>query len=175
MLNASVASVRCLVPALLVGGLLLTSSSLAVPGGAGKADRILVVKSERTLTLLRAGKPLKTYAVALGGSPEGDKHCEGDSRTPEGVYRIDFKKRNSQYHRALHVSYPDATDVAEARKRGCSPGGDIMIHGLGTGFAWMGKAHTLSDWTLGCIAVTNEEIEEIWAAVDAGIAVEIRP
>lgn len=155
---------------------------LAAPGGTrgaaaslGKADRILVVKSERKLTLLHGGKPLKTYLVALGGSPVGDKECQGDSRTPEGIYRIDFKKKNSQFHRALHVSYPDARDVAEARTRGCPPGGDIMIHGLGPGFAKLGALHRLSDWTLGCIAVTNEEIEEIWAAVDAGTVVEIRP
>jgi murein L,D-transpeptidase YafK len=140
-----------------------------------KADRILVVKSERKLTLLRDGKPLKSYLVALGGVPVGDKKCQGDSRTPEGVYRIDFKKKDSQFHRALHVSYPDARDVAEARKRGCPPGGDIMIHGLASSFAKIGALHRLSDWTLGCIAVTNEEIEEIWAAVDTGTTVEIRP
>jgi murein L,D-transpeptidase YafK len=140
-----------------------------------KADRILVVKSERRLTLLRDGKPLKSYLVALGGAPVGDKQCQGDSRTPEGVYRIDFKKKDSQFHRALHVSYPDDRDVAEARKRGCPPGGDIMIHGLAPSFAKVGALHRLSDWTLGCIAVTNEEIEEIWAAVDTGTTVEIRP
>jgi len=140
-----------------------------------KADRILVVKSERKLTLLRGGRPLKTYLVALGGEPAGDKECQGDNRTPEGVYRIDFKKKDSQFHRALHVSYPDAGDVAAARKKGCAPGGDIMIHGLAPGFARLGALHRLSDWTLGCIAVTNEEIEEIWSSVDAGTVVEIRP
>lgn len=159
--------------AALVGSLALAPS--AKPASLGKADRILIVKSERKLTLLRNGKPLKTYLVALGGEPVGDKHCQGDNRTPEGIYRIDFKKWNSQFHHALHVSYPDAGDAAEAKRRGCAPGGDIMIHGLGPRFAFLGALHRASDWTLGCIAVTNEEIDEIWAAVDAGTAVEIRP
>ena len=157
---------------------LLGSLALIVSGetaNLGKADRILVVKSERKLTLLRDGRPLKTYLVALGGEPVGDKHCQGDNRTPEGVYRVDFKKWNSQFHHALHVSYPDAGDRAEAKRRGCTPGGDIMIHGLGPRFAFLGALHRASDWTLGCIAVTNEEIDEIWAAVDAGTVVEIRP
>ncbi len=157
---------------------LLGSFMLSTPGEAaplGKADRILIVKSERKLTLLRDGRSLKTYLVALGGEPVGDKHCQGDNRTPEGTYRIDFKKWNSQFHHALHVSYPDASDVAEAKRRGCRPGGDIMIHGLAPSFAKIGALHRLSDWTLGCIAVTNEEIEEIWAAVEVGTAVEIRP
>lgn len=159
--------------AALLGSLALSTSG--EPASLGKADRILVVKSERRLTLLRAGKPLKNYLVALGGEPIGDKHCQGDNRTPEGIYRIDFKKWNSQYYHALHVSYPDASDVAEAKKLGCSPGGDIMIHGLRAGFARFGALHRLSDWTLGCIAVTNEEMDEIWAAVDPGTVVEIRP
>jgi murein L,D-transpeptidase YafK len=165
----------------LVAAVLGSLALFAVWSGGGeaaslpKADRILVVKSERKLTLLRDGKPLKNYFVALGGAPVGDKQCQGDSRTPEGIYRIDFKKKDSLYHRALRVSYPNAQDVAEARKRGCPPGGDIMIHGLAPSFAKVGALHRLSDWTLGCIAVTNEEIDEIWAAVDTGTTVEIRP
>jgi murein L,D-transpeptidase YafK len=158
--------------------ILLGSLALAMPGepaALGKADRILVLKSERKLTLLRDGKPLKTYLVALGGEPVGDKHCQGDNRTPEGVYRVDFKKWSSQFHHALHVSYPSAADVAEAKRLGCAPGGDIMIHGLGPRFARFGRLHRIYDWTLGCIAVTDEEIDEIWTAVDTGTVVEIRP
>lgn len=162
---------RLALPALFALG--LAASAPAAP--LGKADRILILKAERKLTLYHAGRPLKTYLVALGGSPEGDKQCEGDSRTPEGTYRIDLKNRASRFHRSLRVSYPDATDRAEARKRGCSPGGDIFIHGLGKDFAFLGKLHRARDWTLGCVAVTNEEIEEIWAAVDVGTVVEIRP
>jgi murein L,D-transpeptidase YafK len=166
----------------LILGAALAALALAACAGAHgeaaslpKADRILVVKSERKLTLLRGGKPLKTYLVALGGEPAGDKHCQGDNRTPEGIYRIDFKKWNSQFHHALHVSYPDGADMAEAKRRGCAPGGDVMIHGLAPSFAKLGALHRLSDWTQGCIAVTNGEIDEIWAAVDAGTVVEIRP
>lgn len=159
------------IPALL-GVLALAASA---PAEMGKADRILILKSERKLTLYREGRPLKTYLVALGGSPVGDKQCQGDQRTPEGTYRIELKNRASRFHLSLRVSYPDTTDRAEARKRGCSPGGDIMIHGLGKSFAYLGKLHRTTDWTLGCVAVTNEEIEEIWAAVDVGTAVEIRP
>lgn len=158
-------------PALL-GVLTLAASA---PAAAEKADRILILKAERKLTLYRQGRPLKTYLVALGGSPEGDKHCQGDQRTPEGTYRIDLKNRASRYHLSLRISYPDASDRAEARRRGCSPGGDIFIHGLGKGFAYLGRLHRTTDWTLGCVAVTNEEIEEIWGAVEVGTKVEIRP
>jgi murein L,D-transpeptidase YafK len=165
---------RLWIPTLL-GVLALAASAPAEPAALGKADRILILKSERKLTLFRDGRPLKSYLVALGGSPVGDKQCQGDQRTPEGTYRIELKNQASRFRRSLRVSYPDATDRAEARKRGCSPGGDIMIHGLGKEFAHLGKLHRATDWTLGCIAVTNAEIEEIWAAVDVGTAVEIRP
>ncbi|HWN41996.1 MAG TPA: L,D-transpeptidase family protein [Thermoanaerobaculia bacterium] len=164
---------RLWIPTLL-GVLALVASAPAEPASLGKADRILILKSERKLTLYREDKPLKTYLVALGGSPIGDKQCQGDQRTP-GIYRIELKNQASRFHLSLRVSYPDATDKADARKRGCSPGGDIMIHGLGKSFAHLGKLHRATDWTLGCVAVTNEEIEEIWAAVDVGTAVEIRP
>lgn len=150
-------------------------SGTAEPATLEKADRIVILKAERQLTLYRGDKPLKTYGVALGGSPEGDKQCQGDQRTPEGTYRIDLKNRASRFHLSLRISYPDATDRAEARRRGCPPGGDIFIHGLGKGFAYLGSLHTATDWTLGCIAVTNEEIEEIWGAVEVGTVVEIRP
>jgi murein L,D-transpeptidase YafK len=162
---------RLVLPTFL-GVLALAASAPAAPE---KADRILILKSERKLTLYREGRPLKTYLVALGGSPVGDKHCQGDQRTPEGTYRIDLKNQASRYHLSLRVSYPDATDRVVARRRGCSPGGDIFIHGLGKGFAYLGKLHRATDWTLGCVAVTNVEIEEIWKAVEVGTVVEIRP
>jgi murein L,D-transpeptidase YafK len=146
----------------------------ALPPGA-VADRVVVDKSERTLRLVRRSRPLKTYAIALGREPVGDKQQEGDGRTPEGIYRIDFHKRDSAYHRALHISYPNAADVRAARRRGVSPGGDIMIHGLPNGSSAIGRLHLQSDWTAGCIAVTNEEIEEIWRAVPDGTIVEILP
>jgi murein L,D-transpeptidase YafK len=140
-----------------------------------RPDRILIEKAERRLTLLRGDRALKVYRVALGGSPAGDKQCQGDNRTPEGVYRISGRNPHSAYHRSLRISYPDAKDRAEAKRRGCSPGGDIYIHGLPNGRGAIGGAHRLRDWTLGCIAVTDPEIEEIWRLVPDGTAVEIRP
>lgn len=139
------------------------------------ADRIVIVKSSRTMTLLNAGKVLKTYKVALGGSPTGGKERQGDEKTPEGEYKIDSRNSHSQFHLALHVSYPNAADRERARRLGVDPGGDIMIHGLPQAWAWLGAAHRQRDWTLGCIAVTNQEIEEIWQLVPVGTAVEIRP
>ena len=159
--------------------LLLAALCLAAtprqPGKRLHADRILVEKSQRHLTLLWKGAPVKTYRVALGSKPAGRKQCQGDNRTPEGLYRIDARNGASHYHRALHVSYPNAQDLANARRLRCAPGGDIMIHGLPNGYGWLGASHRLHDWTLGCIAVTDAEIEEIWDAVPNGTVVEIRP
>ena len=140
-----------------------------------KADRIVVLKSERKLMLLHDGQAFKTYKVALGGEPVGPKMQRGDHKTPEGTYIIDRRNSHSQYHRALHVSYPDAQDAARARKLRVSPGGDIMIHGLPNGMGWVGSAHLARDWTDGCIAVTDDEIEEIWKLVPDGTPVQIKP
>lgn len=139
------------------------------------ADRVLVEKAARRLTLLREGAPLKTYRVALGGSPNGPKEEEGDQRTPEGTYVIDFHKADSDYHRALHISYPEPHDVERAAARGVAPGGDIMVHGIRNGRGWIGALHRRTDWTAGCIAVTDFEIDEIWRAVEDGTPIEIRP
>ena len=113
--------------------------------------------------------------MALGRSPAGHKQEEGDQRTPEGLYVIDFHKADSDFHRALHISYPNADDIAQARRRGIPPGGDIMIHGLPNGMAWIGRAHLAQDWTAGCIAVTDAEIDEIWQLIPDGTPIEIRP
>ena len=140
-----------------------------------QADRIVVLKSERTLTLMHDGKPFRTYKVALGGQPLGPKTQRGDHKTPEGTYIIDRRNSHSQFHRALHVSYPNADDVARARKLHVAPGGDIMIHGLPNGMGWVGSAHLARDWTDGCLAVTDKEIDEIWKLVPDGTPVEIKP
>jgi murein L,D-transpeptidase YafK len=140
-----------------------------------QADRIVIVKSERTMTLLRHGKVLKAYRVALGREPRGPKTRHGDNRTPEGLYTIDSRNAHSQFHLALHISYPNATDRAHARKSGVDPGGDIMIHGLPPAYAFLGARHSQTDWTFGCIAVTDAEIEEIWSLVPVGTTVEIKP
>lgn len=159
------------VAVLAVLGLAAATPALALP----KVDRILIEKAERRLSLLAGGRTLRVYRVALGPSPVGDKTCQGDGRTPEGTYRISGRNRHSAYHRSLRISYPDASDRAAARKAGCNPGGDIFIHGLPNGHDSIGAAHRLRDWTLGCIAVTSDEIEEIWKRVADGTTVEIRP
>lgn len=140
-----------------------------------EADKIVIVKSARTMTLLSGGKMLKTYKVALGGVPVGPKRVEGDHKTPEGNYVIDAKNAHSRFHLALHISYPSAADTETARKLGLRPGGAIMIHGLPASFAYLGALHRQTDWTDGCVAVTDAEIEEIWRLVPVGTRVEIRP
>lgn len=140
-----------------------------------KADKVIVKKSERKLVLLKQDKILKEYTIALGFEPKGHKTQEGDGKTPEGVYKIDSRNPHSQFHRSLHITYPNQEDRKAASAQCVSPGCEIRIHGLGKGFGFVGAAHTLRDWTLGCIAVTNEEIEEIWEAVPNGTPIEILP
>jgi murein L,D-transpeptidase YafK len=139
------------------------------------ADRVLVEKSARRLTLLWNGSVLKSYRIALGRTPVGPKEYEGDQRTPEGVYSIDFHKPDSDYHLALHISYPEQRDIDRAGAQGLSAGSDIMIHGLPNGRGWIGRFHQRRDWTAGCVAVADFEIEEIYRAVADGTPVEIRP
>lgn len=140
-----------------------------------KADRIVIVKSTRTLTLMSRGQVLKTYRVALGGDPVGPKEKAGDKKTPEGEYVIDSKNAQSRFHLALHISYPNAADGERARKLGAKPGGGVEIHGLESKYAWVGSLQRYVNWTAGCIAVTNQEIEEIWPLVAIGTPVEIQP
>jgi murein L,D-transpeptidase YafK len=140
-----------------------------------RVSRVVILKSVRELRLMDGDKVLKTYKVALGPHPVGPKQKQGDGKTPEGVYTISGRNINSAYHRSLRVSYPSGEDVARAKKAGVDPGGDIFIHGLPKAYAWLGEAHRMHDWTLGCIAVTNDEIEEIWRAVPNGTTVEIKP
>lgn len=139
------------------------------------ADSVRLEKAARRLTLFRGSTELKSYAVSLGSQPRGAKEQEGDGRTPEGRYTVDFHKADSAFHRALHISYPNPADREHARKLGVSPGGDIMIHGLPNGRAWVGRLHRLRDWTKGCIAVTDPEIEEMYRAVPDGTPIEIVP
>ena len=145
------------------------------PAAAEKADSILILKKDHVLELLAGGKVIRTYKVALGRGGSAAKEREGDGRTPEGHYIIDSRNEASHYHKALHISYPNADDNKRAAKLGVSPGGAIMIHGLPNGMGWIGAAHRLYDWTLGCIAVTDAEIDEIWNLVPVGTPVEIRP
>ena len=142
---------------------------------AAAADSIVVHKARRTLTLYNGGQVLRRYLVALGRTPIGAKRRQGDGKTPEGEYTIIGRNRYSSYHRSLRISYPNAADQAYARRAGVSAGGDIVIHGLPNGMGEVGAAHRESDWTEGCIAVTNEEIEEIWRLVPDGTPIRIEP
>jgi murein L,D-transpeptidase YafK len=139
------------------------------------ADKVVVLKKERTLQLLSQGKVIKTYKVALGGDPVGAKTQRGDHKTPEGLYVLDSRNAHSKFYKSIHISYPSARDRAAAKQNGVSPGGDVFVHGLPNGYGWVGAEHRAKDWTDGCIAVTNQEIDEIWLAVAEGTPIEIRP
>lgn len=140
-----------------------------------KADRMVVRKKMRKLALYREDDMLAEYAIALGAAPVGHKKKEGDERTPEGEYVIDWRNEKSGYYKSLHISYPNKEDEANARARGESPGGLIMIHGQKNRFGWLAPLTQRSDWTDGCIAVTNSEMEEIWRSVDDGTPILIEP
>ena len=159
----------------LAGGVTDTvwSGGPPLPPGA-KADRVLVLKGQRKLMLLNEGRVLKTYTIVLGDDPKGHKQREGDERTPEGNYMIDYRNSRSVAHLSLHISYPNEVDKARAKAAGVPPGGHIMIHGILNGYGWIGPLHRLFDWTDGCIAVTNGEMDEIWRAVPNGTPIEIR-
>jgi murein L,D-transpeptidase YafK len=170
--------------ALLMGlGVLAALVALAVwahlprtplPAGA-RADLLVLEKGERRLSVYSQGALLRSYRVALGRNPVGPKRREGDRRTPEGRYLVDRHRPGSGYHRALHLSYPSSADTARARAAGVAPGGDVMIHGLRNGLGWIGRAHLLMDWTYGCIALSDPEIDELYRIVADGTPIELRP
>ena len=148
-------------------------SPVEAPYAAAPVDFVLVRKSARQLVLFANGRAIRTYAgIQLGDAPVGPKHFEGDERTPEGRYRIDYRNPHSAYHLSLHISYPDAQDRAFASARGYSPGGAIFIHGQPNALP---AGRVEGDWTDGCIALSNAEIEEVWAAVPDGTPIEIAP
>jgi len=145
--------------------------SAAVPGAdIGRADKVFVDKSERRLDLMRDGGVIASFPVMLGFNPGGLKTQQGDGRTPEGDYVLDWRNPQSRFHLSLHVSYPNAEDKAQAASRGVSPGGDIFIHGTPGWYAMVG-----GDWTLGCIAVANADMDVIWKAVPDGTPITIQP
>jgi murein L,D-transpeptidase YafK len=140
-----------------------------------QADKILVVKSERKLHLLKAGRVLKTFDISLGLVPVGPKQREGDFRTPEGVYYLDARNADSDYFLSIKVSYPNAADVARARAQGVEPGGQIMIHGLPNQPKYDARRYHGWDWTDGCIAVSNSDMVDIWLMTGEATPIEIRP
>ncbi|MCS7203508.1 MAG: L,D-transpeptidase family protein [Thermodesulfovibrio sp.] len=140
-----------------------------------QADLVVVIKSKRILLLMNEGKILKVYKVALGKNPVGHKIEQGDGKTPEGIYYIVGRNANSNFYKSLKISYPNEKDYEKALKLGVNPGGGIMIHGLSKKVEYLGKYHIIEDWTEGCIAVTNEEIDEIWSMVPDGTPIYIQP
>lgn len=138
-------------------------------------DKIVVYKSKRELLAYTNGQLLKTYKISLGSQPIGNKEFEGDKKTPEGFYYINDKNPNSGYHKNLGISYPNKNDIENAKRLGKLTGGDVKIHGLRNTNAYIGKFHRWQDWTLGCIAVTDEEIDELYNAVKIGTRIEIKP
>ena len=134
-----------------------------------------LLKAERRLLLFRGEQLLAAYRVALGSQPEGAKERRGDGRTPEGRYVLDWRHDASKFHRQIHISYPSPRDRSRAAAAGVSPGGGIMIHGLPNGLGDIGADHAAGDWTNGCIAVTNQEMDEIWQAAPDGTPIEILP
>ncbi|MEK1868533.1 MAG: L,D-transpeptidase family protein [Ensifer adhaerens] len=160
--------------------LALVAATLVVSGGfpaaaADSADRVVVHKERRLLQLLQGGQVIREYTVALGGNPIGHKRQEGDQRTPEGLYSLDWRNPGSGYYKSIHVSYPAPADVSAAAANGVDPGGMIMIHGQPNYFGWLAFLTQRFDWTNGCIAVTNAEMEEIWAMVPNNTPIEIKP
>jgi murein L,D-transpeptidase YafK len=157
-------------------GVLLTafvSSALAIP--QQKATRVLVLKNEHKMQLFSGETVIKTYTVALGRGGLAPKQRQGDHLTPQGLYQIDRRNQDSRFYLALHISYPNEIDRERARKLGVAPGGDIMIHGIANGLGWLGSMQHMVDWTNGCIAVTDAEMDEIWLLVPEGTPIEIRP
>lgn len=140
-----------------------------------EVDQIVVNKSKRELVLLMKGKVVRTYQVALGKNPVGAKERQGDKKTPEGDYTISGRNPASAFHKSLRISYPNAGDRERARRQGYDPGGHIMIHGLPNGQGSIGGLHRQADWTDGCIALTDEEIEEVWRLVPNGTPIRIDP
>jgi len=141
----------------------------------GPADKVLVLKSQHQMLLLRDGRELCRFSIALGRGPAGAKKRAGDHKTPEGSYILDSKNPNSSFHRAMHVSYPNAADRERAAREGLDPGGLIMVHGIKNGFGWLGRLHRMVDWTDGCIALTDAEMDQFYSLVPQGTPIEIRP
>ena len=157
----------------------ILSSLLIFPAASCLAqetiDLVKVDKSARTLSITSRGKEVAKFHVVLGGSPVGHKHREGDERTPEGRYVLDQRNATSRFFRSLHVSYPNEVDKERARAAGLNPGGDIMIHGQKNGLGWLSRLSQRRDWTDGCIALSNKDMQVVWDRVRVPTPIEISP
>lgn len=161
--------------ALLAVALLWASRPAATVPRGTHADLLVVHKSARRLVVYAHGSVVRSYAIALGHNPVGPKRHAGDHRTPEGWYVIDEHNPNSAFHRSLHLSYPSARDAARAHRAGYAPGGDVMIHGTRNGAGWLARLRRPADWTDGCIAVSDAEMDELYALVPDGTPIDVRP
>ncbi|WP_245568361.1 L,D-transpeptidase family protein [Ferrimonas futtsuensis] len=139
-----------------------------------QVDLVRVDKSQRQMELLEQGAVVRSYSVAFGANPQGHKQQEGDEKTPEGRYILDYTKEDSSFYRAMHIDYPNAQDRAAAAEHGVSPGGLIMVHGQRNGLGWLAPLTQWFNWTDGCIALTNDEMDEFMALVPVGTPIEIR-
>ncbi len=137
-------------------------------------DSVLVKKSQRKMFLIQDNQIVKQYRISIGSNPKGPKEREGDGRTPEGRYILDFKKEDSSFYKAIHISYPNETDIEKAKKNNVDPGGQIMIHGQQNGYGSLAWFTQRSNWTAGCIAVTDEEMDEIWSLVKVNTPIIIK-
>ncbi len=155
--------------------ILLLSLNVAFAVSSQKADRVLVIKSEHRLILINNGEIFATYNVTFGSNPNGHKQSQGDQKTPEGKYVLDYKNANSDYYKSIHISYPNKKDRENAKRLGVSPGGNIMIHGQLNGWEWAAPIVQLFSWTDGCIALSNKDMDQIWLAIDPGTPIEIWP
>jgi murein L,D-transpeptidase YafK len=140
-----------------------------------KIDKLVVIKSKRTMDVYAGGQIIKTYKISLGRNPTGDKEFEGDKRTPEGQYKINDKNPNSGFYKNLGISYPNEKDIAEATEKKLKPGGEIKIHGIRNGLGFIGKFQRMFDWTAGCIALTDQEVEELYNSIEIGTPITILP
>lgn len=136
---------------------------------------VRVTKSAHSLQLLAGEQVIREFHVVFGKNPKGHKMQEGDEKTPEGAYILDYKKIDSAFHRAIRISYPNAKDIAAAKARGIKPGGQVMIHGQKNGLAWLSFISQRFNWTNGCIALSNEDMDVVWSLVKEGTPIEILP
>jgi murein L,D-transpeptidase YafK len=140
-----------------------------------KVDLVVVNKSQSRLSIIRDGKTIKSYLIAMGDAPNGHKLKEGDQRTPQGRYFLDYKKSDSAFYKSIHISYPNEEDKLRADALGISPGGMIMIHGENPRSTLSPEEAQKYNWTNGCIAVTNKEMDELWRMIEPGTPIEIWP
>ncbi|NLC69764.1 MAG: L,D-transpeptidase family protein [Desulfuromonadaceae bacterium] len=160
---------------ILIAAILSFLPALSYGSNLPEADLVVVYKSTRTMALIKDGLPFREYSISLGENPLGHKIKEGDKRTPEGEYLLDWRRDNDFYHRSIHISYPNEEDREAARERGVKPGGMIMIHGIPKIYERVADVLKERNWTSGCIAVSNDEMNEIWNLVRDGTPIRIIP